>query len=141
MSKRTKTILLCLFPVQILLVKWASYHPDFIENYYSNGIYPIIGKVLRLLFGWIPFSFGDFLYLFFFIFLFRYLYKNWKSIKTKPFNLLKDFGVLLSIIYFLFHFLWGLNYHRYPISWKLGLEREYTQEDLVSMIEHLTEQS
>lgn len=141
MGKRTKIIVLCLFPLQILLVKWASYHPDFIEKYYSNGIYPIIGKALRLLFGWIPFSMGDLLYLSVFIFLVRYLYKNWKSIKAKPLILLKDFGVLLSIVYFLFHFLWGLNYHRQPITWKLGLEREYTQEDLVFMIEHLTKQS
>ncbi|MEM9076886.1 MAG: DUF3810 domain-containing protein [Bacteroidota bacterium] len=141
MKKRTKTILLILLPVQILLVKWASHHPDFIEKYYSNGIYPYIAKVLRLLFGWIPFSVGDLLYTALVIFIIRYLFKNWKSIPTRPLNLLKDFGVLLSITYFLFHFLWGLNYHRHPITWKLGLEREYSKEELVSMITHLTKQS
>lgn len=141
MKNRTKTILIGLLPLQILLVKWASYHPDFVENYYSNGIYPFISKTLRILFGWIPFSIGDLLYTALFILIFRYVYKNWKTIRTKPLNLLKDVGVLLSVIYFLFHFLWGLNYHRHPISWKLGIEREYSNEELIAFIDYLTQQS
>ncbi|PRX54196.1 DUF3810 domain-containing protein [Flagellimonas meridianipacifica] len=141
MRKRTKTVLLWFFPIQIALVKWASYNPDFIENYYSNGIYPFISKALRLLFGWIPFSIGDILYFALFVFVVRYFYKNWKSIKSKPLYLLKDIGVLLSVVYFLFHFLWGLNYHRQPITWKLGLEREYSKEELVSFIHYLTQRS
>ncbi len=141
MTKKAKTILVGLLPLQILLVNWVSHYPDFVENYYSNGIYPIISKFLRLVFGWIPFSMGDILYLSLGIFIIRYFYKNWKSIKAKPLSFAKDVGVFLSIIYFLFHFLWGLNYHRHPITWKLGLEREYTQEQLISMIGHLTQQS
>ena len=141
MGKKTKTILLCLLPVQILLVKWASNHPDFVENYYSNGIYPFISKGLRALFGWIPFSMGDVLYTALSIFIIRYSYKNWKSIKGKPIAFLKDFGVLLSMVYFLFHFNWGLNYHRYPIATKLELDREYTQEELTVFIQYLTEKS
>nr|WP_297913517.1 DUF3810 domain-containing protein [uncultured Allomuricauda sp.] len=138
MGKNTKTILLGLLPLQILLVKWASYHPDFVETYYSTGVYPFISQGLRILFGWIPFSMGDLLYLSLIVLIVRYLYRNRKSIKTRPLAILKDFGVLLSVIYFLFHFLWGLNYYRQPITWKLGLEREYSQKDLVSMIEYLT---
>ena len=33
-----------------------------VENQYSTGIYPAFGRVLRYLFGWLPFSIGDVLY-------------------------------------------------------------------------------
>ena len=39
--------------------------------------------------------------------------------------------VVLSIAYFAFHVLWGMNYYRQPITWKLNIQREYTLEELV----------
>ena len=44
MFKNKKTLLAVLFPLQILLIKFLANYPDFIENYYSNGLYPIISK-------------------------------------------------------------------------------------------------
>ncbi len=141
MGKKTKTTLLILLPLQVLLVKWASYYPNFIENFYSNGIYPPIAKFLRLLFGWIPFSMGDVFYSLLAIFIIRYFYRKRKWITKKPLSLLKDIGAFLSIIYFMFHMLWGLNYHRHSIAWKFGLERKYSQQELTRFIQYLTDKS
>ncbi len=43
-------------------IKIFSFFPDAVEKYYSTGIYPVISRLQRLLFGWIPFSVGDILY-------------------------------------------------------------------------------
>ncbi len=57
---KNKKVLLSLFLiVQIIALQILSFFPEFIENYYSNGLYPIVSKISRTLFGWIPFSFGD----------------------------------------------------------------------------------
>lgn len=137
MGERTKTILAIALPIQILLVIWIGHYPLFVEEYYSNGIYPIISKSLRTLFGWIPFSFGDLIYTALFILAGRYFYKNWKSIKNRPLILLKDIAMVLSVAYFAFHLLWGLNYYRQPITWKLDIEREYTLDELVEFTQYL----
>src|SRR3954465_13186366 len=44
-------------------IKLFSFCPFAVEKYYSTGLYPIISRLLRFLFGWIPFSLGDVLYL------------------------------------------------------------------------------
>jgi len=131
MGQKTKTILVILFPIQIFLVGLLARYPDWVEEYYSNGIYVYISRFLRMLFGWLPFSFGDVLYTALFLLAGRYLYKQWKRIKVKPLNFVKDVVVVLSIAYFAFHLLWGMNYYRQPITWKLNIDRQYTLDELV----------
>ena len=43
-------------------IKILSLSPDAVEKYYSTGIYPVIARLERLLFGWLPFSVGDIFY-------------------------------------------------------------------------------
>ncbi len=141
MGQKTKTILAIALPVQIILVKWMGSYPLFVENYYSNGIYPYISQSLRTLFGWIPFSVGDLIYTAFTVMAIRYCYRQWKTIKKKPLLFLKDIVVVFSIAYFAFHILWGLNYYRQPITWRLGIAREYTLDELVDFTEYLAERA
>ncbi|SHG19865.1 DUF3810 domain-containing protein [Flagellimonas flava] len=141
MRPRVKTIIAWALPLQIVLVKWIGSYPDLVEKYYSEGIYPPISSLLRILFGWIPFSMGDLMYLALSLLLARYLYRKWKSIKKKPLLLLKDLVVVLSIVYFLFHLLWGMNYYRQPITWKLGIEKKYHKEELSVFCQYLIERS
>lgn len=141
MGQRTKTIIALLLPAQILLVRWLASYPDVVENYYSNGLYIYISRFLRILFGWIPFSFGDVLYTALFFWAGRYIYKYWKVIKAKPLLFLKNVVVALSIVYFAFHVLWGMNYYRQPITWKLNIQREYTLEELVDFTEYIVKKT
>ncbi|MEP4948753.1 MAG: DUF3810 domain-containing protein, partial [Flavobacteriaceae bacterium] len=71
----------------------------------------------------------------------RYLYKRWKTIGQKPLVFLKNIAVVLSITYFMFHFLWGMNYYRKPITEKLGIEKEYTIHELKIFTKYLIEKS
>lgn len=116
---------------QIILVKWFGSYPELVEQYYSEGVYPTISKFLRFLFGWLPFSVGDIFYTLLIISAIRYLYLHGKSIFKKPKLFLKDFGIVLSIAYFIFHLFWGMNYYRLPIQKKFDIEKTtYTIEEL-----------
>src|ERR1700687_3550027 len=50
--------------VMTILIKWVSWYPGWVERNYSLGVYPVIAKIQRFLFGWIPFSIGDIFYAF-----------------------------------------------------------------------------
>ena len=136
-----KTIWIIALPIQWLLVLWASRNPDWVEQYYSNGLYQWISKTLRVLLGWIPFSVGDVVYLALIFLAIRYLVLRFKEIRKKPLNFLGNIVMIISIVYFIFHFNWGLNYHRQSIDWRFGIGREYTKEQLVQLTHHLIEQS
>ena len=137
MQNRTPLILTALLPVQIIVLQILKKFPEFIEEYYSLGLYPILSKMSRYLFGWIPFSIGDVFYILISIMALRWLYKNLKRLKFEPVRFFLDITATLSIVYFVFNLLWGLNYYRVPLHKSLGLERDYTTEQLISTTERL----
>ncbi len=124
-------------------MQWAflriiSQYPDTIEKYYSNGLYIYISKVLNLLFGWIPFSVGDILYAIFVIVILKNIFTSIKNKKIHLKNTLFKIGGFISILFFLFHLNWGLNYFRLPVYKTLNFEREkYTTNELVDFTEKL----
>ncbi len=112
----------------VILIKFSSTYPGFIEQYYSNGIYPVISKIQRFLFGWIPFSIGDLIYGFFILVI---LVKTWQLLKVlfrRKFNRqyflngLKQVIFFFLFVYALFYLLWGLNYSRKGIAQQLDLK-------------------
>ena len=98
MGQRTKTLILIALPVQILFVLWLGGHPMLVEDYYSNGIYPVLSKSMRTLLGWIPFSIGDLLYTGLAVLALRYLYNTRKSIPKRPLSFAKDVLVICSLV-------------------------------------------
>lgn len=141
MLKHKKTIIAFLIIPQYILIKWLSNYPEFIETYYSNGLYPYISKLFRFMLGWIPFSFGDLVYGFAIIYIIRWLYKNFTRLKTDTKNWFLDLFSAASILYFAFHLFWGLNYYRLPLYKSLGLESKYTTEALVDVTKKLIAKS
>lgn len=129
-TRHKNGIAIALLP-QIIVVKWIGSYPELVEKYYSEGVYPYISELLRLLFGWIPFSIGDLLYMGLAMVTFRYLYINWRKITKAPLLFFRDVVMVLSLTYFLFHLFWGMNYYRLPIGEKLSLESfEYSSTEL-----------
>lgn len=136
MQHKKNLFLALVFPVQILLVKLLALFPNTIEHYYSNGVYLFISKTLRYSLGWIPFSVGDLCYLLLLLFCCKWLYKNRKNLVHKPIQSLTYITAFLSILYFLFHLLWGLNYYRPPLHKSLTLKHTYTTEELFKVTEN-----
>ncbi len=127
--------------MQYIVILILRQFPQFIEDYYSQGLFPVISKISRYVFGWISFSIGDIFYLLLILLLIRWIYKNFKRLRYEPVLFAVDILASISIIYFLFHILWGLNYHRVPLHETLGLERDYTTEELVKTTERLIAKS
>ncbi|MCL7754123.1 DUF3810 domain-containing protein [Polaribacter sp. Z022] len=127
-----------LLPVQILLMKLVAVNPKFIEQYYSNGIYPYISSFFRIILGWIPFSFGDLLLGFGLFIFIRFLYKLIKNRFKNFIPKIIHFTAVLSVIYFCFYIFWGLNYYREPLAKNLGFSQsKYTTEQLQKVTEQI----
>ncbi|WP_027138784.1 DUF3810 domain-containing protein [Gaetbulibacter saemankumensis] len=137
MPRKNKTIIALLLIPQILLVKLLAHYPDFIEHYYSKGIYPMLSKIFRFTLGWLPFSFGDIFYSLAVIYIIRWFYINRKRLRKDTKQWLIDVASAISIIYFAFHLFWGLNYYRLPLHKNLNLNHDYTTEQLVSVTKKL----
>ncbi len=139
-------LLISLFILSVL-IKIFSLNPARVEQYYTFGIYPFIAGTQRLLFGWIPFSIGDLVYLGAFIFL---VLKAWKLIRLLAKRQVKEYLSwilfrkylkLVFWIYILFNVSWGLNYNRQGIEKQFGLKMEtYTPADLYELTSALQKQ-
>ena len=114
-------------PIQWTIVQILASYPNFVETYYSSITYPFISAFLRIITGWIPFSVGDVIY---FVLAFSIVESIVGIFKKRKINFKKTIA-LVSVFYFAFHFLWGLNYLREPIHKTFKIqELEYTTQEL-----------
>ncbi|PQB04704.1 DUF3810 domain-containing protein [Aureitalea marina] len=142
MKRSRSDLLLTLFlPVQFLLLWWIRHYPEWIESWYSTGVYPYISVLPRYLFGWIPFSVGDIFYPLIGIIALRWVYKNFRRLRYDTLNVLFRIGAATSVIYFVFHIIWGLNYYRVPLNEKLDLDRDYTTAELIDLTKRFIQKS
>lgn len=141
MKKNYPLVLAIALPVQIIGIKILSYFPYFIERYYSHGLYPILAKTERFLFGWLPFSLGDLLYIVGVFLILRWVYlrikTRFRNFKTWSINTL----AFISVVYACFHLLWGLNYYRFPLHVGLKIDNTYTTEELAVFTKKLIQKT
>ncbi len=141
MQRRTAVIITLLLPIQILGLQILKLYPSFVEKYYSLGFYPILSKISRTLFGWIPFSIGDIFYLLIAITAIRWIINNFHRLRFEPIRFLLDITAAVSIVYFMFHVLWGFNYYRVPLHQSLNLKSDYSYEQLLETTYKFIEKS
>ncbi|KAB1155683.1 DUF3810 domain-containing protein [Flavobacterium luteum] len=134
---KRKYILPIFLIFQIIFLKVIAFFPEVVERFYSNDLYILLSKTIRISLGWIPFSVGDLLYGFVIIYLLISIRRIQKSRKTTWKDKLLKVTSFVSVGYFLFHFLWALNYYRVPLFEKMNIQREYTYEDLFAFTEKL----
>lgn len=132
-----KYILPTFLIIQILVLQIIPYFPEFVERFYSNGLYIFISKISRLTLGKIPFSVGDVMYGILILYLLKSIWKTRKTWKQEwKNNVLKALSVL-SVAFFLFHLLWAMNYYRQPLFEKMKIERDYSDADLLAFTKKL----
>lgn len=142
-NQRKKIIIAAVLFVLCILLKLYAADPQRVENGYSRGLFPGISGILRLIFGWLPFSFGDILYGIAFIWLLTRIYfflrflfskrrrKEWK-LKIGPAFL--SVFIFCCSIYLVFNIFWGINYDRIGIADQLGLDmKKYSVDELKEM--------
>ena len=113
-------IAIALIP-QILIVNFLRNNPSFIDDYYVRVIFNNLVKINSFLFSKIEIPIGEIIYIVIII-LYIYLFVKVISFKLSDFLNLVAFS---SILYFLFYFLWGLNYFKPSLVDKLNIKSEY----------------
>jgi hypothetical protein len=117
--------------LQITFLQIIPFFPEYVERYYSNGLYPFISTFSRIAFGNIPFSVGDFIYFILIFIILRWFWikrKTWKlDWKNNALHILS----FASIFYFMFNLLWAMNYYREPLFEKMSIEKTYSDEELL----------
>ncbi len=141
MKNKPGLILAILLPIQYMVIKIISHYPEFIEQWYSTGIYPYISKVMRFSLGILPFSVGDLIYLFFILSIIRWLAIRINTRFRHPKKWIIEIFATFSIIYACFHIFWGFNYYRLPLHKTLKIKNTYTTEELVLLTETLIKKS
>lgn len=118
---RSLFILFFIYIVTVLSSKYVG------ESYHTH-FYPLYDRYLSALFSRVSFSVGDFLYLivgfWILIALIRLL------LKKQWLYCMKYIGICIFAFLCMFTFSWGLNNYKTPLHEKLGLEKQYSAEDL-----------
>ncbi len=118
------------------------------ETGYATGFYPLAASTLRFLFGWIPFSTGDFIYGFFGLWCVIKLTKGIRLLiqKKATWNgtasrFIKA-ATLLLLLYLVFNSFWGVNYNRKGIATQIDLSMtKYNTNELKEMNALLVEKT
>jgi len=135
-----KWVWLAVFFLAVAIIKLLGTNQFHVEKYYTGDFYLFFSMVLRILFGWIPFSVGDLLYLLAGCWLLWKLIKNVRLFFKRELDRQKckkgliQLAVILATVYIIFNVFWGLNYNRKGINWQLHLSsQEYNDSDLKSI--------
>lgn len=138
---KQERLYLLVFAGLVVFSEVASRFPERIETYYSQGFYLFYARWMRWIFGSLPFSFGDIVYIGLSLFAVFWFFTKCRSILQKP---RWFFGVLLrliTVLYGVFLFSWGLNYHRMPLYKSLQIEAKYSNSSLEKTLNYLIEKS
>lgn len=146
---KNKKIRKLLILTAAIAIKIFSLFPEAVEQLYSQGIYSYLSRLLRVGFGFIPFSVGDVLYtiagVWFIYAIVKFFIRLFKTKNKKPILLkgLYTVASVLLLIYIFFYGLWGLNYNRIGIAQQLHLtiQNEYSTEELLSLTDELIAQT
>src|SRR6476659_6100188 len=140
MSKNKKAWII--LAVLAVTIKVFSLFPDAVEKYYSDGLYPVISSVQRIVLGWIPFSVGDIFYGLAVLYILRRLVVMIRFLLKKKTNKaywvggLRRLGFIALLVYVSFNLLWGLNYNRIGIANQVGLKPEKIErENLIGLMQ------
>jgi hypothetical protein len=125
----SKIYLLLLLPAGYLLSCLAQFYPTWTEKYFSQGLFMLINPVLSSITGLLPFSLAELLVVVLGLAAIIGIYRmaarisrREAPVKTLLAHFLLNTLVFVSILYFSFNLLWGLNYYRQPFAALAGLE-------------------
>lgn len=137
-----------LIPAGFLLSYLSTFSSEIVEIIYSSRGYKVIVAPLNLISGFFPFSLGEFLLIGFIVLIitqlirFIILIKTPAKLKQLLLGLLINIVVFISVLYFSFVVLWGLNYQRLPFSQIAALDVQTASiEELAAVCENLLMQA
>lgn len=105
----------------------AAAHPDLVERYFSRGLYPFTSRIQTGITNLLPFSLYEMAVISLIAYGIYRLVRLARSFfrRTFPTEALRFASIvvlLVSVVLFLFQFLWSLNNYRIPLKDQLGLD-------------------
>ena len=120
-----------------LVVRFAQPPAGWIEAHYSNGVYPAIDRGVRAVTGPLPFCLGDVLSILAVVWLSRYVFVTLRRARRHRVRAVLRMALRLvavaCILFVWFVVSWGYGYSRIPLSDKIIVHDERTNEDTVSV--------
>jgi len=98
-----------------LLLQILSKYPDFVEKYYSNGIYPHLTRTISGLSGNFPFSLTEMALWSLLILGIATLRRFWRR-RVPITTILLNLIIIGCFFYIWFYVSWGINYFRQPLK-------------------------
>ena len=165
---RKRNLLLLLIPLGIFFTQWAKSSAKVAEEIFATGIYRVLSQGLSLLTGWIPFSLMELIIIVgpvtVVALIIRQIIRVFRvknvvvktaeghraadggAATTRRFDLLmtmlQNLLCLIAVIFFGYVLLCGVNYHRYPVAYHLGLTVENSSvEDLEGLLIELAQRA
>lgn len=158
---RKRNFLLILIPLGIILNEWAKSSAFIAEEIFAKRIYRVISQAIGFLTGWIPFSLAELIVAvgpcIIVGLLIRQIIRvirvkktisehSQKSIGQLRFQLImtavQNILCLVSVIFFVYILLCGINYHRYSVQYYLGLSVENSSvEELEGLLMELAQKA
>jgi hypothetical protein len=138
-----------LLPLGMVLIYISAKRPALVERLYSEGLYLPLGHMLSKATGILPFSIAELLFLLvptaFIIYTTIILIKFFTG-RDNSLMLLIEYAVnillIISIAFFSFVGIWGLNYYRMPFASIAGLEvRPASVKELEGLCRSLIERA
>ena len=111
----------------------AGRNSQWVENYYSTGIYPVIAELISRLSSLIPFSLWDIFWalaiflLFIGLFLATFRKVKWGWLALRIFQ-------MIALLYVFFYLVWGFNYFRPKLETRIGWAKPKTDETVFRSI-------
>ncbi len=137
---RRRLVLIIVFVFLAIFLIVVSFSRLWIEQRYSQGIYPYISVFQRTITGKIPFSIGDVIYFIAFAWVTYKIVRNVYLLFVKKITLkiisrkFSKVTFILLCLYVAFLLVWGLNYSRKGIGYQLGLSQKmYDTADLLRL--------
>lgn len=166
---RKRNILLLLIPLGLLFTRLAKNNAQIAEKVFATGIYKWLSQGMSLLTGWIPFSLMELIIIVGPIILLALIIRQTVRVAKvkKPacvrsenhrdimevqgigeqrfmllMTMLQNILCLVAVIFFGYVLLCGVNYHRYPVAYHLGLTVEdSTVEELEGLYAELVDKA
>ncbi len=157
---RKRNLILLFIPLGIILNEWAKSSAFIAEELFAKRIYKVISQGMGILTGWIPFSvaellvvIGPLMIVFLLVRQMIRVIRAKKLAKEEQKNVgqirfvlimtaLQNLLCLVSIIFFVYILLCGINYHRYSIQHYLELSVENSSvEELEGLLIELADRA
>jgi hypothetical protein len=119
--------------ITYLLVESGSKHPEWVDSYYSNSVYPVVATVLSAFSGLFPFSLWDTFWAAFVLFALLMLGGLFTR-RIKPWTFLLRTAQLAALLYAFFYFAWGYNYFRSPIEKRVNWTHQLGKKDIFPQV-------